>query len=101
MRLPFVAAAALAALVPRMAHADAIDGAWCRAGQRLNIDGPAIATPSGAQLRGSYSRHAFAYNDPASGALVEMRLLSEDEMESRSGTGGRILQWRRCGPATS
>jgi hypothetical protein len=100
MRMPLLAAIAIC-LAPLAAHADAIDGAWCREGERLSIDGPAIVTPSGARLQGTYARHAFAYDDPASGALIEMRLLSEYEMESRAGPGGAILQWRRCGPATS
>ena len=43
----FAAGAALIALsVP--AHADAIDGDWCRAdGKRMSIHGPAIVTPGG------------------------------------------------------
>jgi hypothetical protein len=100
MRLSLLAAS-LICLAPIAAQADAIDGNWCRESQRLNIDGPAIVTPSGARLQGTYARHAFAYTDPASGSLIEMRLLSEYEMESRAGQAGAVLQWRRCGPPTS
>ena len=100
MRL-FLLAATFLCLAPVAAHADAIDGNWCREGQRLSIDGPAIVTPSGARLQGNYSRHAFAYTEPGSGALIEMRLLSEYEMQSRAGANGAVLDWRRCGPATS
>ena len=47
------------------ARADAIDGDWCSAGgQRMSIRGDNITIPSGKQIVGNYSRHAFDYVIP-------------------------------------
>ncbi len=103
MRLPLLAAAF--ALLAAPTFADSIDGAWCRTGARVVINGPSILTPGGAPLSGNYDRHGFSYvvpaGEPGAGAMMEMRLLSEHEMQSRLGAGGPVEEWRRCGPATS
>jgi hypothetical protein len=86
------------------AHADAIDGEWCSPrGQRLAIAGPDITIPSGAALKGNYSRHRFAYTapagDPESGADILMELLDEETMKHyvvRDGAIGQAEVWRRC-----
>ncbi len=97
--------AVLAGLAAGPAWADSIDGAWCRTGARVVINGPSILTPGGAPLRGNYDRHGFSYvvpaGEPGAGATMEMRLLGEHEMQSRLGAGGAVEDWRRCGPETS
>jgi hypothetical protein len=84
------------------ARADAIDGDWCSAdGQRMSIRGDNITIPSGKQIVGSYSRHAFDYVIPSgesgSGDTVNIILRSEYLAFSRQGAGGdRPTEWRRC-----
>ena len=47
-------------------YADAIDGDWCSTdGMRMSIQGEKITIPSGKQIKGNYSRHAFDYVVPA------------------------------------
>ena len=103
MRLPLIAATL--ALLATPAYADSIDGAWCKEGARLVIQGPNITTPGGARIQGQYGRHDFSYVAPAgeqaAGTRIELRLLGEYAMQSRSGPDGRIEDWRRCGPETS
>jgi hypothetical protein len=83
------------------AVADAIDGHWCDAGRRhLEINGPAIVTPSGATLRGDYNRHGFKYQEPANGTQITMVLLSEVTMHLRSGDEPEET-WHRCAAPTS
>ena len=101
----FAASAALFALsVP--AHADAIDGDWCRAdGKRMSIHGPAIVTPGGGKTQGDYSRHAFAYVIPpgeaGAGNNVAITLLGEYLAHAREGAAGAVQEWRRCQPGIS
>ncbi len=101
----FAAGAALIALsVP--AHADAIDGDWCRAdGKRMSIHGPAIVTPGGGKTQGDYSRHAFAYVIPpgeaGAGNNVAITLLGEYLAHAREGAAGAVQEWRRCQPGIS
>jgi hypothetical protein len=89
------------------AHADAIDGNWCRAdGKRMSILGPDIVTPGGQQTRGHYSRHAFDYVIPAgesgAGDTVFIILLSEYLAHARQGsTSAPVEEWRRCQPDVS
>lgn len=87
------------------ALADAIDGAWCRDGLQLMIDGPSIVTAGGAKTSGDYSRHAFSYvappSDPGPGTAISMRLLNEETMQLRPGATGAVETWRRCGPPVS
>ncbi len=88
------------------ALADAIDGSWCKdSGGRLSIDGPAIVTPGGTALRGSYSRHAFSYTappgEPDAGATIEMRLLNEETMQMRASPDAVPQTWHRCAPSVS
>ena len=94
---------ALLALLPAdFARADAIDGDWCSAdGQRMSIRGDNIVIPSGKQIAGNYSRHAFDYvippGDSGAGDTVNVILRSEYLAFSRQGTNGdRPTEWRRC-----
>jgi len=92
-----------------IARADAIDGDWCSAdGQRMSIRGDNIVIPSGKQVAGNYSRHAFDYvippGDSGAGDTVSIILRSEYLAFSRQGTqgaqggekGDRATEWRRC-----
>ena len=78
-----IATATLTAFSAQVARADAIDGNWCSAdGKRMEIEGPAITTPSGTPWHGNYNRHYFTYDVPASapgaGQTVYMALLNEN-----------------------
>ena len=103
----FVGAMALAsvALLAGPAHADAIDGDWCRTdGKRMSIRGPDIVTPGGHSIRGDYTRHSFSYVVPAgesgAGEIVSIILRNEYLAHARQGTPDAPLQeWKRC-PAT-
>ena len=102
----FVVALGLGSLTATAARADSIDGAWCReSGKRLMINGPSIVTPTGTRTQGDYSRHGFTYvvpaGDPGAGSTIEMRLLGEHAMQSRSAGSSAIEDWQRCGPAVS
>ena len=88
------------------AHADAIDGDWCRIdGKRMTIRGPVIITPGGKQTNGDYTRHSFSYVIPAdesgAGATVSIRLLSEYLAHARQGADAPVQEWRRCQPGVS
>jgi hypothetical protein len=84
------------------AHADAIDGDWCSTdGQRMSIRGDKITIPSGKQILGNYSRHAFDYvipsGDSGAGDTVNVILRNEYLAFSRQGANGdRPTEWRRC-----
>lgn len=104
MRTSLLACGLCLAAFPALA--DAIDGNWCReSGQRVSISGSSIVTPGGARTQGDYSRHAFSYvvpaGEPGAGTTVEMRLLGEYDMQSRTAGTTTPLDWKRCGPATS
>ncbi|MFO1067954.1 MAG: hypothetical protein U1E14_05445 [Geminicoccaceae bacterium] len=82
------------------ALADRIDGNWCAGdGRTLTIEGPRIVTPGGADIRGDYDRHAFAYtvpaNEPGAGGKVLMVLLDEDTVRIAFGETGEEV-WHRC-----
>jgi len=89
------------------ALADAIDGDWCSGdGRQLSIQGPAIVTPGGTKMQGSYTRHSFDYTVPAgepeAGQEVAMRLLNETTVQIRTGPADRPhVIWRRCTGTTS
>ena len=88
------------------ALADAIDGDWCRDdGKRMSINGPAIVTPGGHQIKGDYDRHFFSYvvpqGEPGAGATVSIQLLGEYLAHARQGKDGAIQEWRRCKPGVS
>jgi hypothetical protein len=88
------------------AHADAIDGDWCRSdGKRMTIRGPAIVTPGGQQTNGDYTRHAFSYVIPTgeagAGATVSIQLLGEYLAHARQGPDASVQEWRRCQPGVS
>ncbi len=84
------------------ALADAIDGHWCAEdGRHLSIEGPAITTPGGAQMRGDYRRHYFSYVIPASepnaGATTNMTLINHNELRLKVQIdAAKTETWRRC-----
>jgi hypothetical protein len=93
-------------LLPASARADEIDGHWCGPDKRmLSIQGPAITTPGGKQIKGVYDRHAFSYTapdgEPGGGATVAMVLLNQQMMRLHPANGGPEQIWRRCAAAVS
>ena len=89
------------------AHADAIDGDWCRAdGKRISIRGPEIVTPGGQRIQGLYARHYFEYVIPAGEAgandKVFITLQNEQLAHARQGAADAPVQiWIRCLPGIS
>ena len=85
------------------ARADAIDGDWCFAALTMNIQGPRIKIPGGAEITGDYTRHSFRYVTPAAepgaGSPVAMQLLNEENMSlTRGNPPGDPEAWKRCKP---
>ncbi|HJO69772.1 MAG TPA: hypothetical protein QF804_08830 [Rhodospirillales bacterium] len=94
-----------AALFAGPAFADAIDGTWCNGdGRNMQINGPRIVTPTGADILGQYSRHAFSYavGQADAGATVSMVLVNESTIHLRRDGGASRTPpeayevWRRC-----
>ena len=90
-----------ATLITSGAHADRIDGNWCKGLKRLHIDGPQIVTPGGTKMTGDYDRHAFTYVVPAgeddAGATITMQQMHEELMQWQSSTNPSDVQdWIRC-----
>lgn len=89
-----------------IAHADAIDGDWCAEdGRSMTIQGPHIHTPTGADIIGEYSRHAFRYIGATGSAEeahdVRMQLWSDDELRINRIVDGESRPeevWHRCKP---
>jgi hypothetical protein len=100
-RLLILVAAAML-LQTGISRADAIDGDWCSTdGLRMAIRGEKITIPSGKQIEGNYSRHAFDYVIPAgengSGDVVSIILRSEYLALSRQGpVEAPFRAWHRC-----
>ena len=101
------AVVALSGLIagPLAAHADAIDGEWCREGRNFKIEGPKIRTYGGTEMTGDYDRHGFRYTAPASdpdaGAQVSMVLQGDEVLFlTRSPPGATSSpvpeRWNRC-----
>jgi hypothetical protein len=91
-RLLILLVAAAMLLQTGVGYADAIDGEWCSTdGMRMSIRGEKITIPSGKQIEGNYTRHAFDYVVPAgengSGDVVSIILRSEYLALSRQGAG--------------
>lgn len=86
------------------AHADAIDGDWCRGADHFNIEGSTILTPGRNKLEGVYNRYRFAYiapaNEPGAGGEVRMVMIRDEEVVhlQRAGQTGDPEVWRRCKP---
>jgi hypothetical protein len=88
------------------AHADAIDGEWCREGRHFVIEGPRIVTYGGTRMTGDYDRHGFRYtvpaHEPEAGTEIVMQLHSETTLElfRRAQGAGEISRpgeiWNRC-----
>jgi hypothetical protein len=101
------ASAVLVALTAAPAHADVIDGDWCKAdGKRMKIRGPAIVTPGGKETNGDYTRHSFVYvvpaGEPGEGETVSIILLSEYLAHARQGAPDAPIQvWNRCPPGVA
>jgi hypothetical protein len=99
-RLLFVTVVLLLGLIGPAA-ADAIDGHWCDdLKKHLEINGPAIVTPSGVSMQGDYNRHGFRYVEPADGKAIIMVLLNEVTMRLKAGDGPDEI-WHRCAAPTS
>ncbi len=83
------------------AIADAIDGDWCSPDEakRVSISGPMVITPSGIQMTGNYTRHAFSYiapsGEPEAGSTVSLQQLSEEKVRVMVGDG-QPETWHRC-----
>jgi hypothetical protein len=101
-RLPIVLVATATLLQTGVSRADAIDGDWCSPdGMRMSIRAEKITIPSGQQIDGNYSRHAFDYVVPAgengSGDVVSIILRGEYLALSRQGPAdGPWREWHRC-----
>ena len=87
------------------AHADAIDGEWCREGRHFKIEGPSILTYGGTEMTGDYNRHGFRYTVPArepeAGTEIVMQLRGEELLDlfrrpKGATTDGAAESWRRC-----
>ncbi|WP_417208299.1 hypothetical protein [Antarctobacter sp.] len=94
-----------ALLVPGVAQADEISGAWCSPeGQSLTIRGSRVVAPSGIETDGRYSRHRYEFAMPAggadAGAAVVVQQLSEEEVLYSIGGSTPVL-WTRCRAVTS
>ena len=99
-----VAACVALSLAAPAAHADSIDGDWCHTdGRTLTIAGPAIRTPGGAKMTGSYGRHDFSYvapaGEPNKGETIAMRLMDENTVSVQAGSATQT--WKRCRLGTS
>jgi hypothetical protein len=105
--LPALALAACVVLLSVPARADAIDGDWCSADNKLfmSIKGPEILTPGGSRAQGDYTRHTFAYTvppaDPNAGQAVAMQLLNENTVSLRMAAAANLATapaqtWHRC-----
>jgi hypothetical protein len=87
------------------ARADAIDGDWCREGRSFTIQGSALRTPAGNNIRGDYDRHGFHYvvpaGEPDAGTEITMWLRGEETVELARGapTAPREV-WKRCKPVS-
>jgi hypothetical protein len=85
-----------------VSRADAIDGDWCSTdGMRMSIRAERITIPSGKQIEGNYSRHAFDYVVPSgengAGDVVNIILRGEYLALSRQGPAESPLrEWHRC-----
>src|SRR5256886_16621194 len=80
-----------------ISRGDAIDGDWCSTnGMRMSIRGEKITIPSGRQIEGNYSRHAFDYVVPAgengSGETVRIFLGAGNLGLSGQGPAGEPLR---------
>lgn len=102
-----ILATVLLLAAPTAAFADAIDGDWCSMdGQHMTINGNDITTPSGTQMKGNYTRHAFDYVVPTgeagTGETVSILLRGEYFALSRQGPADApAKEWRRCANRTS
>ena len=101
-----------AAVCPRSALADVIDGSWCyRDGRHFSIHGPDSVTPAGTPAKGDWSRHSFTYQVPPAesegGQTVYMLLQDENTVVLAVGAQpmvsdpAKIQIWHRCADQVS
>ena len=90
-------------LLPTAAFADKIDGAWCAAAARVDINGPHISLGGKPAFDGQYARHEFRYTVPAgeehAGDQIYLRLRGEEDMTSftiKDGNAVDPIDWKRC-----
>ena len=90
-------------LVPTAAFADKIDGSWCAAAARIDINGTHISLGGQATFDGQYARHEFRYTVPAgeehAGDQIYLRLRGEEDMTSftiKDGIAVDPIDWKRC-----
>ena len=90
-------------LLPTAAFADKIDGSWCAAAARIDINGPHISLGGKLAFDGQYSRHEFRYTVPAgeehAGDQIYLRLRGEEDMTSftiKDGNAADPIDWKRC-----
>lgn len=99
-----------ALLLPTPALTAVMDGAWCaQDGRTMIIHGDDVTIPSGKQITGDLSAHAFSYvipdGEPGAGADVSMSLLNQETLRVTRGVppGTRAEPepeiWHRCKPA--
>lgn len=91
----------LMVLIASPAHADRIDGNWCRGMKHLSIDGPTIVTPGGTKMTGKYDRHGFQYvvpeGEPGAGETITMVQQHEELMQlTSSAKPDTVEDWIPC-----
>jgi len=103
---------ASAAVCPRSAMADVIDGNWCyRDGRHFSIRGPDIVTPGGTSTKGDWSRHSFTYQIPPAeadgGQKIYMLLQDENTVvlavgaQPMTADPAQVQIWHRCADQVS
>ena len=90
-------------LLPTAAFADKIDGSWCSANARVDINGPHISLGGKPAFDGQYARHEFRYTVPEgeahAGDQIYLRLRGEEDMTSftiKDGNAVDPIDWKRC-----
>lgn len=103
----WLAAAMLCLCATSGARADAIDDNWCsKDGRTMIIRGDRITLPGGSEIKGSYSRHSYAYQVPENhdraGSVVTMVLVDENTIHLTPGGSSSVPlksaveTWKRC-----
>jgi hypothetical protein len=106
-RLRFFAGLTALIVGSASAHADAIDGEWCRGPDNFKIDGSTILTTGRNTIQGDYFRYRFNYvipaTEPGAGGDVKMVMIRGPERVelTRPGTpDGQPEVWTRCKPVS-
>jgi hypothetical protein len=92
-------------MVAHPVQADAIEGTWCHKGQRINIEGDFITTPSGKRVEGASGRHEFSYKIPAgenfAGETVDMVQQHDTLVHATRSGSSQFEEWEPCPAPTS